>query len=84
MVKNIEIVGIVGAGFMGKQIAAQAALHDFRVKICDKEHKIVEDAEKYISGVLKCKNRINAIKEVSHYILFKIMLEDMEYGFNEI
>jgi len=67
MVKEIKKVGIVGAGFTGKQIAAQTALNNFIVKVYDIDPKVVEDAKKYISGVLNRKNLIDAIQNVSYY-----------------
>ena len=67
MVKEIKKVGIVGAGFTGKQIAAQTALNNFIVKVYDSDPKGVEDAKKYITGVLKRKNLMDAIQDVSYY-----------------
>ena len=67
MVKEIKKVGIVGAGFTGKQIAAQTALNNFVVNVYDIDLKVVEDAKKYISGVLNRKNLLDAIQNVSYY-----------------
>ena len=67
MGEEIKKVGIVGAGFTGKQIAAQTALNNFIVKVYDFDPKGVEDAKKYITGVLKRKNKLDAIKNVSYY-----------------
>ena len=52
MTTEIKKVGIVGAGFTGKQIAAQTALNNFIVSVYDPNSTILENAEKYIKGVL--------------------------------
>ena len=78
MGEEIKKVGIVGAGFTGKQIAAQAALNNFIVKVYDFDPKSVEDANKYISGVLKRKNQLDAIKNVSYYSDLSEALEDVD------
>jgi len=78
MAKEIKKVGIVGAGFTGKQIAAQAALHDFIVYVYDIDAKVVEDAKKYISGVLKRKNRMDVIQNVLYCTELDKALEDVD------
>ena len=78
MTSEIKTVGIVGAGFTGKQIAAQAALHDFIVKVYDIVPKTTEDAQKYISGVLKRKDRMDIIQNVSYYSDLDKALEDVD------
>ncbi|MBY9014641.1 MAG: 3-hydroxyacyl-CoA dehydrogenase family protein [Candidatus Lokiarchaeota archaeon] len=78
MGEEIKKVGIVGAGFTGKQIAAQAALNNFIIKVYDFDPKCVEDANKYISGVLKRKNKLDAIKNVSYYSDLSEALEDVD------
>jgi len=78
MGKEIKKVGIVGAGFTGKQIAAQTALNSFVVKVYDIDQKVVEDANKYITGVLKRKNLIDAIQDVSYYSDLDKALEDVD------
>jgi len=67
MGNEIKKVGIVGAGFTGKQIAAHTALNNFIVKVYDINSKILEDAKKYITGVLKRKKQLDAIQNVSYY-----------------
>ncbi len=78
MAKEIKKVGIVGAGFTGKQIAAQTALHDFVVAVYDIDSEVLEGAEKYISGVLKRKNQIDSIQNVSYYSDLDKALEDVD------
>ena len=84
MAKEIKRVGIVGAGFTGKQIAAQTALYDFVVSVYDIDPKVLEDAEKYISGVLKRKNQLDAIKNVSYYTDLSEALKDVDLAIEAI
>ena len=67
MVKEIKTIGIVGAGFTGKQIAAQTAQNNFVVKVYDIDLNVLEDAKKYITGVLTRKKLMDAIQDVSYY-----------------
>ncbi len=67
MTTEIKKVGIVGAGFTGKQIAAQTALNNFIVSVYDPNSTILENAEKYIKGVLKRNKRLDAIQNVLYY-----------------
>ena len=78
MEKEIKRVGIVGAGFTGKQIAAQTALNNFIVKVYDIDPKVIEDAKKYITGVLKRKHQLDAVKNVSYYSNLSEALEDVD------
>ena len=78
MAKEIKKVAIVGAGFTGKVIAAQAALHDFIVSVYDIDPKVLEDAKKYISGVLKRKNLMDSIQKVSYYSDLDKALKDVD------
>ena len=84
MGEEIKKVGIVGAGFTGKQIAAQAALNNFIVKVYDFDPKSVEDANKYVSGVLKRKNQLDAIKNVSYYSDLSEALEDVDLAIEAV
>jgi len=78
MEKEIKKVGIVGAGFTGKQIAAQTALNNFIIKVYDMDPKVIEDAKKYITGVLKRKHQFDAVKNVSYYSDLSKALEDVD------
>jgi len=78
MAKEIKKVGIVGAGFTGKQIAAQTALNNFIIKVYDMDPKVIEDAKKYITGVLKRKHQFDAVKNVSYYSDLSEALEDVD------
>ena len=78
MAKEIKKIGIVGAGFTGKQIAAQTALNNFIVKVYDMDPKVIEGAKKYITGVLKRKHQFDAVKNVSYYSDLNEALEDVD------
>ena len=78
MAKKIKNIGIVGAGFTGKQIAAQTALNNFIIKVYDMDPKVIEDAKKYITGVLKRKHKFDAVKNVSYYSDLNEALEDVD------
>ncbi|NHJ20141.1 MAG: 3-hydroxyacyl-CoA dehydrogenase family protein [Candidatus Lokiarchaeota archaeon] len=67
METKIQKVAIIGAGFTGKQIAAQTALYDFKVQIYDINSTTLKEAEKYIVGVLKRNKRKEAIQKVLYY-----------------
>ncbi|MHA1318175.1 MAG: 3-hydroxyacyl-CoA dehydrogenase family protein [Promethearchaeota archaeon] len=78
MANVIKNVGVIGAGFTGKQIAAQTALHDFVVSVYDINPEVLEIAEKYINGVLKRKNQMESIQNVSYYSNLDKALEDVD------
>lgn len=78
MGKEIKKIGIIGAGFTGKQIAAQTALHEFIVNVYDIDSKIIESAKKYITGVLKRKNQLELVKNVAYYSDLRDALEDVD------
>lgn len=78
MGKEIKKIGIIGAGFTGKQIAAHAALHELIVNVYDIDPIIVEAAKKYITGVLKRKNQLESIKNVAYYSDLGNALEDVD------
>ena len=78
MGKEIKKIGVIGAGFTGKQIAAQTALHKFIVNVYDINLEIIEAAKKYITGVLKRKNQLESIKNVAYYSDLSDALEDVD------
>jgi 3-hydroxybutyryl-CoA dehydrogenase len=67
METKIQKVAIIGAGFTGKQIAAQTASYGFIVQIYDPVSKSLIEAEKYIVGVLKRNKQKEAIQKVSYF-----------------
>lgn len=65
--REIKNVSVIGAGFTGKQIAAVTALHEYVVNIFDIDLDILEEAKKYINGVLKRNKNPELINNVSYY-----------------
>lgn len=64
---EIKNVSIIGAGFTGKQIAAITALYRYNVSIFDINSEILEDAKKYINGMLKRKEKPELIENIQYY-----------------
>lgn len=64
MNEKVKYLSIIGAGFTGKQIAAHAALYNYNIHVFDINSDILEVAKKYITGVLKRKNKIEKIEKV--------------------
>ena len=64
---EIKNVSIIGAGFTGKQIAAITALYRYNVSIFDISSEILEDAKKYINGMLKRKEKPELIENIQYY-----------------
>jgi 3-hydroxybutyryl-CoA dehydrogenase len=62
--KNVLNVSIIGAGFMGKQIAEWTLLHNFKVNVFDIKKEILEDTEKFITGSLKRKKKIDLLRNI--------------------
>ncbi|MFX1374339.1 MAG: 3-hydroxyacyl-CoA dehydrogenase family protein [Promethearchaeota archaeon] len=65
--KKVENVTVIGAGFTGKQIAAITAFHKFKVSIFDINKDVLEEAKKYINGVLKRGKKNDLIINVKYY-----------------
>ncbi len=57
-------ISIIVAGFTGKQIAEWTLLHNFKVYIYDIKQEILEDTEKFITGSLKRKKKMELINNV--------------------
>jgi len=68
---NIKTVSIVGAGFMGEQIAARTAIHGYVVKVHDIDQENLKKTEKSVRRVLKRKK-----PEFLQNIFFFEKLED--------
>ena len=79
MSDNIKDVCIIGAGFTGKQIAAQTALYNYIVHVFDIDEKMIETAKKYISGFLKRKNKNELIEKVHYYKDLSIIKIDPKF-----
>lgn len=64
---EIKNISVIGAGFTGKQIAAITALHNYNVSIFDINLEILEEAKKYINGVLKRNKKNELINNVNYF-----------------
>jgi 3-hydroxybutyryl-CoA dehydrogenase len=64
---EIRNVSVVGAGFTGKQIASVTTLNNYNVHIFDIKLEILEEAKKYIIGILKRNKKHELIKNVYYY-----------------
>ncbi|MFX1379517.1 MAG: 3-hydroxyacyl-CoA dehydrogenase family protein [Promethearchaeota archaeon] len=64
---EIKFVSVIGAGFTGKQIAATTALYNYKINIFDINLEILEEAKKYINGVLKRNKKPELINNVHYY-----------------
>ncbi|NVM35717.1 MAG: 3-hydroxyacyl-CoA dehydrogenase family protein [Candidatus Lokiarchaeota archaeon] len=69
---EIKNISIIGAGFTGKQIAAIATLYKYDVSIFDINSEILMEAKKYITGVLKRKQK----PELSNHIYYCNKIEE--------
>ena len=75
---TIKKVGIVGAGFMGRQIANWTALHNYTVHLYDINSKILEDAKTFITKALKRKHKENLITNIKYFNTLESSLKDVE------
>nr|MDO8080058.1 3-hydroxyacyl-CoA dehydrogenase family protein [Candidatus Freyarchaeota archaeon] len=53
MGKEIKTVSMIGAGFMGKQIAAWAATHGYALRIYDNSPEALEKAKEFVIGTIE-------------------------------
>ncbi|MFW9950892.1 MAG: 3-hydroxyacyl-CoA dehydrogenase family protein [Candidatus Thorarchaeota archaeon] len=67
----VSNVSIIGAGFTGKQIAEWTVLHNFRVVVFDLKKEILDDAEKFITGSLKRKKRLDLVNNIEYSLDLK-------------
>jgi 3-hydroxybutyryl-CoA dehydrogenase len=78
MGQNIKKVGIVGAGFMGRQIANWIALHNYTVHMYDIDSEVLEDAKVFITKALKRKHEENIISNIKYFDTIDSALRDVE------
>lgn len=64
MVNNIKNVAVIGAGFLGKQIASQTAFYDYTVRIYDVRTEMLEILVKKIK---RKKKKKGALGEVTYH-----------------
>lgn len=75
---NIKKIGIIGAGFMGRQIANWAALHNYTIHIYDIDSEVLEDAKGFITKALKRKHEEHIINKVKYFNILESALKDVE------
>jgi 3-hydroxybutyryl-CoA dehydrogenase len=59
-------IAIIGAGFLGRQIAARTVEYDFQVFIYDIDANVLDETKKYINGILKRKHHLD-LENNLHY-----------------
>jgi len=75
---NINKIAIVGAGFMGRQIANWAALYNYIVHIYDIDSEALEDAKAFITKALKRKHKEETISRIKYFNNLESTLKDVE------
>jgi 3-hydroxybutyryl-CoA dehydrogenase len=75
---NIKTVGIVGTGFMGRQIANWAALHNYTIHMYDIDSEVLEDAKVFITKALKRKHKENIITNIKYFNSLESALQNVE------
>jgi 3-hydroxybutyryl-CoA dehydrogenase len=76
--REIKRILIVGAGFTGKQIAAIAALYNYKVIISDILPETLAKAKKYIDGVLKRNKKPELINNLFYYNEIEKAINDVD------
>ncbi len=64
MVNEIKIVAIIGAGFLGKQIASQTAFYDYTIRLYDVR---TETLEKLVKKIARKKKKKGALGEITYH-----------------
>ena len=64
---DIKTLAIIGAGFMGTQIAQRAILYDYRLKIFDTNRESLKASENTLTGLLKRRGLENKINLLSFH-----------------
>ena len=74
----IKKIGIIGAGFMGRQIANWAALHNYTIHIYDINAEVIEDAKAFITKALKRKHEDDRINNIQYFNTLESALKDVD------
>jgi len=53
MTENIKTVAMIGAGFMGRQIASWAALHGYTLRVHDNSPEALDKAKEFITQTIE-------------------------------
>jgi len=75
MVFDIKTVAIIGAGFLGKQIASQTAFYDYTIRLYDVN---IEPLEKLVKKIARKKKKKGALGEVSYHNNLKEAVADAD------
>ena len=67
MSNEIKEIGIIGVGYMGKQIAIRAALYDYDVHIYDVNSEAMEKLKKFQTEKIKTKEQKKVIKKITFH-----------------
>ncbi len=67
MSNEIKEIAIIGAGYMGRQIAIQAALHDYDIHIFDVNSEAMEKLKKFQTEKIKTKEKKKVIKKITYH-----------------
>ena len=78
MNSTIKKIGIIGAGFMGRQIANWSALHNYIIHIYDIDSEVIENAKEFITKALKRKHEEKVINNIKYFNNFESALKDVD------
>jgi 3-hydroxybutyryl-CoA dehydrogenase len=76
--KDIKTLTLIGAGFIGEQIALRSLLYDYHVKIHDIDEDRLSKVEKSIKRSLRAKGKKDVLERVTFYIDLKEACKDTD------
>ncbi|MHA1604598.1 MAG: 3-hydroxyacyl-CoA dehydrogenase NAD-binding domain-containing protein, partial [Candidatus Freyarchaeota archaeon] len=53
MVEDVKTLAMIGAGFIGRQIASRAALHGYALRVYDNSPEALEKAKEFITQTVE-------------------------------
>jgi len=77
MIENIKNIAIIGAGFMGRQIAIWTVLHDNKVHMYDLDSNSLKNAKEFITKALERKGKEREINLVIYF-------NNLEHALNNV
>jgi 3-hydroxybutyryl-CoA dehydrogenase len=77
MIENIKNIAIIGAGFMGRQIAIWTVLHDNKVHMYDLDSNSLKNAKEFITKALIRKGKEREINLVKYF-------NNLEHALNNV
>ena len=75
---NINNVCIIGAGFMGRQIALWTALHGYKINLNDDDETILKEAESFIVKALSRRHVVDAENQIHAYLGIEEAVENVD------